>query len=115
MARTWLCGTGRKSADMHLETSVTIAMGHRLKDYAGACSNLHGHNWTVEMTFAPNHIPLPPSGMAVDFTELKAEVRDHLLGFDHSLLLQDSDPLAQILVDVYAQRVWAMNAPPTTE
>jgi 6-pyruvoyltetrahydropterin/6-carboxytetrahydropterin synthase len=57
---------------------------HRLKAYKGECENLHGHNWTVEITIGARQ--LNSSGMVIDFKEVKERVSSFLQKFDHVYL-----------------------------
>lgn len=69
----------------------TFCAAHRLSDYEGACHNIHGHNYRVEITIAsPNTVP---PGFIIDFSEVK-KVIDAL---DHTLILYEDDPLVDIL------------------
>ncbi len=61
-----------------------FASAHCLKGYNGNCSEMHGHNWTVQafvMTSCLDEI-----GIAVDFRTLKNELDDILSPLDHSCL-----------------------------
>lgn len=65
------------------ELSVTshFSSAHRLKGHEGACHNLHGHNWDVEVFLrgeCANAI-----GMLVDFGEIKASLHDVVCALDH--------------------------------
>ena len=61
-----------------------FAAAHRLRDYDGACENLHGHNWRVELVVAGHR--LGNLGMLMDFRDLKKLLRDTLEAFDHTYL-----------------------------
>lgn len=58
---------------------------HHLPRHPGKCHNLHGHTYRLEVICRG---PVDPeSGMVVDFADLKALVREHVLDrLDHSLL-----------------------------
>ena len=61
-----------------------FAAAHRLREYHGACENLHGHNWRVTVTVAGeklNHL-----GMLMDFRDLKGALDRILEAFDHTYL-----------------------------
>ncbi len=67
-----------------LTVSASFAAAHRLREYAGNCERLHGHNWRVEATVeAPE---LDALGMAVDFRVIKAELSAVLGRLDHGFL-----------------------------
>lgn len=63
---------------------VDFEAAHRLADYPGKCSRLHGHNWKVEVTVAGNM--LDKLGMLIDFRELKARVNKVIETLDHYYL-----------------------------
>ena len=68
----------------HLEVEESFAAAHQLREYRGACENLHGHNWRVRLSVCGNG--LDRLGMLVDFGELKRLLRDALARFDHRFL-----------------------------
>ena len=57
---------------------------HNLREYKGACEELHGHNWRVEVSASSDE--LNELGMVVDFKELKSIVRECLADLDHTHL-----------------------------
>ena len=61
-----------------------FAAAHNLRGYRGLCENLHGHNWRVEITLAS--AGLDKTGMAMDFKEIKALLRQVLGELDHVYL-----------------------------
>ena len=61
-----------------------FAAAHRLREYEGACENLHGHNWKVDVVLASER--LNSLGMVVDFKEVKAALSEILGEFDHTYL-----------------------------
>lgn len=71
-----------------------VPMGHRLLGYDGRCAYLHGHNYTIEasVTGKPDGL-----GLVVDFSVLKKQLDAYLDKFDHSLILHEDDPVAEIL------------------
>lgn len=56
---------------------------HKLNDYNGACANLHGHRWEVEVIIKSKE--LQSNEMIIDFKELKSII-NHL---DHNIILKD--------------------------
>jgi len=62
-----------------------FAAAHRLPNHKGACQNLHGHNWTIEVGVTG---PVDPeTGMIADFKQLKDLVNDHIIAhLDHQYL-----------------------------
>ena len=68
------------------EVSVeqSFAAGHALRNYKGACENVHGHNFKVLVTVeGPN---LDNAGMLVDFLDVKASMQNVILALDHRFL-----------------------------
>ena len=64
---------------------------HRQPSHDGHCAFIHGHNWDFEFTFASQE--LDECGFIYDFGKLKwlkEWLDDH---FDHTLVLQEDDPL----------------------
>jgi len=61
-----------------------FAAAHRLREYAGNCERLHGHNWRIDVALrAPQVDRL---GMVIDFRDAKRLIEDTLSGFDHQYL-----------------------------
>ena len=57
---------------------------HFLNGYVGACQNLHGHSYKLEITIESER--LDSSGMVVDFKQIKEFTRQLLERYDHSCL-----------------------------
>lgn len=68
--------------------SVTIraefAAAHRLRDYAGECSRLHGHNWKIEVVVTGRE--LDTTGMLIDFKQVKQATKTIADKLDHQYL-----------------------------
>ena len=66
----------------YIKKRIEISASHKLKlDYDSKCSQLHGHNWVIEIyckSEALNH-----NGMVVDFTDIKRTIKNRL---DHQNL-----------------------------
>lgn len=61
---------------------IEVSGAHRLNlDYESKCSNLHGHNWIIEI-FMQSEM-LDKNGMVMDFTHIKRKISDKL---DHQNL-----------------------------
>jgi len=68
--------------ELTIETDFSSA--HNLRGYEGACENLHGHNWRVEVSVvAPR---LDPLGMVIDFKKLKTAAKAVINRLDHAYL-----------------------------
>ncbi len=58
-----------------------FSAAHQLRGYEGACENLHGHNWKVEVAFRGK--TLNAIGILIDFKELKSLLKEVLSELDH--------------------------------
>jgi 6-pyruvoyltetrahydropterin/6-carboxytetrahydropterin synthase len=72
---------------------VNFEAAHRLPDYPGKCSRLHGHNWKVEVTVAGQE--LDKLGMLIDFRVLKQEVNKVIETLDH-YYLNEIEPFREV-------------------
>lgn len=61
-----------------------FSAAHALREYQGACSRLHGHNYEVEVVVA--RASLDSLGMAMDFGELKRLCDEVIDELDHRML-----------------------------
>ncbi len=65
-----------------VSTEIEFSASHCLEEYDGACSRVHGHNWTVRVGYEFDSVD--GSGMTVDFLDLKAGLEKVILPrFDH--------------------------------
>lgn len=74
---------------------LEISAAHRLElDYESKCTNLHGHNWIVDVYLKSK--TLNSSGMIMDFTLIKKKIIDK---FDHKIIndIVDFNPTAENL------------------
>ncbi len=67
-----------------LKVVSDFASAHTLRDYPGACSRMHGHNWKVEAEVEASQ--LNSVGMAIDFKEIRQQVRELTDLLDHRYL-----------------------------
>jgi 6-pyruvoyltetrahydropterin/6-carboxytetrahydropterin synthase len=80
-----------------------LPFAHRQHKHAGHCSLIHGHNWSVQLTFACHQ--LDRHGFVVDFGDLKYIkhwLDDHL---DHACVFATDDPLKDTMLAA-APDVW---------
>ncbi|AEA34033.1 6-carboxytetrahydropterin synthase QueD [Hippea maritima] len=68
------------------EITITddFAAAHRLNNYNGACENLHGHNFIVEVSVLCDK--LDKAYIAIDFKELKSLTKEIVSKLDHRYL-----------------------------
>jgi 6-pyruvoyltetrahydropterin/6-carboxytetrahydropterin synthase len=61
-----------------------FASAHALRNYKGACENVHGHNWKVQVVIEGE--TLDQAGMLIDFLDVK-RMMDAIVGpLDHKFL-----------------------------
>lgn len=63
-------------------------MAHMLDGHDGKCKNLHGHTYTLQVEIAGElHTDGAKSGMVMDYSDLKAVVKQHILDkMDHAFI-----------------------------
>lgn len=68
-----------------VQKRLEISGAHSLSlDYESKCSNLHGHNWVIEIYLKSE--TLDNNGMVMDFTHIKRRIHDKL---DHKNLNEE--------------------------
>lgn len=65
---------------MKIKTERKFSAAHKLPNYIGKCSRLHGHTWKVEVAIEGE--PDVETGMLMDFVEIKNIID----GLDHQYL-----------------------------
>ena len=74
---------------------IEISAAHYLTlDYESPCTNLHGHNWIIDVYLRSE--TLDKNGMVMDFSHIKKAVKDRL---DHKVIndVVDFNPTAENL------------------
>lgn len=67
-----------------LKVQDHFSSAHYLRNYQGACENLHGHNWKVELIVEGE--TLNDIDILIDFKDLKKILKDVLSELDHRLI-----------------------------
>ena len=105
---------------MQVTKEIRFEAAHRLQDHPGACCNLHGHSYRMEVTVEG---AISADGMVVDFGKLSVilrEIIDDGGGYagtgpwDHATILEEGDPLADVIVE-HTDRVIVLLKAPTAE
>lgn len=69
---------------------------HALWGYDGKCKDIHGHSYKLTVSISGDRIMDPNDvkyGMIIDFSDLKAIVKTHIVDvFDHCLLVNGNTP-----------------------
>ncbi len=84
--------------EISVESNFSAA--HRLNNYHGACENLHGHNFKVEVVVRCKE--LDKTYIGIDFKELKNHLKDVLSTLDHKYLneidyFSNTNPTSEII------------------
>ncbi len=86
---------------------------HRISNYQGACSQVHGHGYKLQITVSAG-IPRE-NDMILDFKVLKVLVQNHVLSlWDHSLMLKENVENRQFFLN-YPGKIYWMDSEPTAE
>jgi len=96
---------------------------HRLPRHLGQCSNIHGHSYRVVVTVSEkmDAPPKPPESedMVMDFQDLGSIVNGILGEWDHSIILQETDSLVDVLNGYRDSgediKIVTIHGPPTAE
>jgi 6-pyruvoyltetrahydropterin/6-carboxytetrahydropterin synthase len=83
---------------------IDIPFAHRQHLHGGQCALIHGHNWSITLTFGC-HEP-DENGFVVDFGKLKyirSWIDEHL---DHACVFGADDPVREQLTSVGGPEVW---------
>ncbi len=67
-----------------LKVITNFSAAHQLKNFLGACEELHGHNWKVEVYVTSEK--LDEAGVVIDFRILKRHVNTVMSTLDHKFL-----------------------------
>lgn len=94
--------------------------GHRIPDHQSQCRHLHGHRYAIEVTLAGDIIQREGSadnGMVMDFSEVKALAKQHLVdAWDHAFLVYAKDTaVVQFLQSLPAHKTVVLDCVPTAE
>jgi len=94
------------------KTYRDIPLSHRQPFHSGRCSRLHGHSWTITLTFEAEN--LDSNGFVIDFGDLHF-IEDWIdENLDHGIVLCSDDPekekLLQLASDGLLQITWVDSA-----
>lgn len=88
---------------MRITRRLEFDAGHRIPDHRSQCRHLHGHRYVLEITLAGDIISqdgLPENGMVMDFSEVKALAKEHVVDvWDHAFLAWRKDELVVNFLD----------------
>lgn len=72
-----------RGREMIVSKKISFDAAHYLPNYAGKCSQMHGHHWVVELGVKGF---VGEDGMVIDFTTLKNFLSQIKANLDHYLL-----------------------------
>jgi len=76
-----------------LVVKTEFAAAHRLREYEGACENLHGHNYKIDVVLRGER--LNDIGMLIDFKDVKAALAEIVGRLDH-VFLNETKPFDEV-------------------
>lgn len=90
-----------------MRTQVTrrfsFEAAHKLDWHTGACRNLHGHSYRLEVSVDGE---LDANGIVIDFADLAGVVKREVVDrFDHTYL---NDAMPNPTAELLAQTIWAL-------
>jgi 6-pyruvoyltetrahydropterin/6-carboxytetrahydropterin synthase len=87
-------------------------MGHRLPEHFGNCKNIHGHSYkmVVEIDGEVN-----PSGMVMDYYDLKKVVKPVLEKLDHAFMVYEEDNIVIDFLNTMKSKKVVVNFQSTVE
>lgn len=98
-----------------ISTQINFCAGHRLKDYKGLCSNLHGHNYVARIV-ADRRNSLDALGMVVDFKRIKEPLKKWIdENWDHGMILNEEDFECVAFCKAQGYKVFVAPGNPTAE
>ncbi len=91
-----------------LKIVANFSAAHQLREFQGACEQLHGHNWKLEVYVTGED--LNKIGVVLDFKILKGYVKEILDTLDHKFLnelstFQDHNPSSENIARYVAQEL----------
>lgn len=100
--------------------SIEFDAGHRIPNHGGACKNLHGHRYKLDITVQgkiDNSEGSPSEGMLIDFGEIKKIAIQYISDpWDHAFLVSSSDHhLVQFLESLPDHKTIVLDTIPTVE
>ena len=105
---------------MQITRRLEFDAGHRIPNHQSQCRHLHGHRYAIEITLAGPVVHdqnSPQDGMVVDFGDIKALAKTHLVDlWDHAFLVHSADrPVVEFLASLPAHKTVILDVVPTAE
>ena len=105
---------------MQITRRLEFDAGHRIPDHRSQCRNLHGHRYAIEITLSGSVLTAdgdPGNGMVMDFSEVKALAKHHLVDlWDHAFLAYRGDvAVVEFLAGLPDHKTVLLDRVPTAE
>lgn len=105
---------------MQITRRLEFDAGHRIPDHQSQCRHLHGHRYAIEISLSGKVVKadgLPMNGMVMDFSEIKALAKQHLVdAWDHAFLVYRGDaPVVSFLATLPGHKTVLLDVVPTAE
>lgn len=108
-------------SDIRLTKQFSFEAAHSLEGYDGACSQIHGHSYRLEVTVegAPlDSVGHPKDGMVVDFGVLKSIVNREIIDrLDHSFTIRRTEQNGELIATLqrFYTNIHVVEYQPTSE
>lgn len=105
---------------MFITRRLEFDAGHRIPDHKSQCRHLHGHRYAIEITLGGEIIRQAgnaANGMVMDFSEVKALAKTHLVDlWDHAFLAYAGDTaIVEFLSALPGHKTVILDCVPTAE
>lgn len=105
---------------MQITRRLEFDAGHRIPNHNSQCRHLHGHRYAIEVTLSGDIIRADESaadGMVMDFSEVKAIVKQHVAdAWDHAFLVCRGDrAVVDFLASLSDHKTVLFDVAPTAE
>lgn len=113
-------GLEHNIAPMLITRRLEFDAGHRIPNHQSQCRHLHGHRYALEVTLRGDIIrdaKSPEDGMVMDFSEVKAIAKTHVVDpWDHAFLAwKDDKPVVDFLASMPGHKTVVLDVVPTAE
>lgn len=105
---------------MQITRRLEFDAGHRIPDHQSQCRHLHGHRYALELTLSGDIIRRDgdaANGMVMDFSEVKAIAKAHVVDlWDHAFLVFSGDAaVVDFLSSLPGHKTVVLDCVPTAE
>jgi 6-pyruvoyltetrahydropterin/6-carboxytetrahydropterin synthase len=105
---------------MQITRRLEFDAGHRIPNHQSQCRHLHGHRYALEITLSGGVIDAsdrPDDGMVMDFSQVKALAKRHVVDlWDHAFLVWRGDlAVVEFLSGIPNHKTVVLERVPTAE